>query len=263
MQGILDVIIPHLNFEDFEKGLNSLIRNTPEGVIRKIFVIDECGNHPDIRGFDDRIVHIRINNQGFARAMNLGIRLSDAPYVMCLNDDVVFFNKRWWEGIEQAFSEVPNALCVSPSSVCDPDGQGGKVVLEGFEYTEQMDDETYDKLLKPWAIDGICMWGPVFKREMLDKLPGNIPGKAWFDERFFPGGGEDYDMNRRAYLSGMRCLGSNRSWVWHWWYGTKNTSGVATVKHDGGTFDTKWGGGDIYGKGGIQEIPINTLREDL
>ncbi|MBU2118746.1 MAG: hypothetical protein KJ954_14255, partial [Alphaproteobacteria bacterium] len=89
----------------------------------------------------------------------------------------------------------------------------------------------------------------------------------WFDELFFPGGGEDYDMNRRAYLSGMRCLGSNRSYVWHHWYQTRNKDGFSTVKHDGGTFERKWTTEegekpDIYGNTGKKEVPMNVLKED-
>lgn len=264
MKGILDVVIPHLNYEGWTIGLKSLFRNTPEGVINKVFFIDQCKS-PHL--FEDlpQVVSIRTPNLGFSKAMNTGIRLSDAPYVMCLNDDVVFFNKQWWEGILDTFKDFPNALCVNPSSVCDPDGRGGKVIMEGYQYTEDMDDETYKSLLKPYCIDGICMWGPVFKRELLDKVRGIIPGKAWFDERFFPGGGEDYDLNRRAYLSGMRCLGSNRSYVWHHWYSTKNDSGVPTVKHDGGMFKDKWStetekDPDLYGAKGLMEVPLNIIR---
>ncbi len=268
-KGILDVVIPHLNFEQWMVGLDSLFRNTPEGVINKVFIINQSDTfveHSLDPAVDvSKLVFINTENLGFAKAMNTGIRLSDAPYVMCLNDDVVFFNKQWWAGIIDTFKEYPTALCVNPSSICDPDGMGGKVVKDGYGYTEDMTDDEYQTLLKPWVIDGICMWAPVFNRELLDKVPGVIPGKAWFDEKFFPGGGEDYDLNRRAYLAGMRCLGSNRSWVFHHWYSTKNQSGVATVKHDGGTFREKWStpdcqDPDIYGNKGLMVVPLNQLR---
>lgn len=269
----LDVIIPHLNYEECYIGANSLFRNTPEGVINKLIFIDQSESSYHLKEVKWRKedIYIQSKNLGFAKAMNTGLRLSDAPYVMCLNDDVVFLNKRWWQGILDTFASAPTALCVNPASVCDPDGRGGKVIMEGFEYKEDYDDAEYDRLLKAkgtgW-IDGICMWGPVFKRDMLDRVPGVIPGKAWFDERFFPGGGEDYDLNRRGFLAGMRSLGTNHSVVWHHWYGTKNASGVATVKHDGGTFADKWRGTDgqdpdVYGHVGKKEIPLNIIREEM
>jgi GT2 family glycosyltransferase len=273
--GILDIVIPHLNYHNWARNIKSLIRNTPEGVLNKIFIIDQ---NPDAHRLWDKaatnpkVVVIHCKNQGFAKAMNTGLRLSDAPYVMCLNDDVTFINKRWWQGILDTFEKVPNALCVNPASMQDPDGRGGKVVMEGFEFHEDFSEEEYDRALLakgPGYIDGICMWGPVFKREMLDKVPGVVPGKAWFDELFFPGGGEDYDLNRRGYLAGMRSLGTNHSIVWHEWYGTKSpTTGTASVKHDGGTFEQKWTSPegekpDIMGNVGLKEVPMNLIREDL
>lgn len=258
----LDIVIPHLNFSDFQIGIDSLRRNTPEGVINKVIVINQSDDA--VSGVD---IVVKCKNLGFAKAMNTGLRLSDAPYVMCCNDDVVFFNKHWWEGILDTFKDFPNALCVNPSSIQDPDGRGGKVMMEGYQYTEDMSDEQYNTLLKPYVIDTICMWGPVFNRELLDKVQGNIPGKAWFDERFFPGGAEDYDLNRRAYLSGMRCLGSNRSWVFHHWYKTKSpTTGVEGVKHDGQTLYDKWqctaDTFDLFGSTGLKEVPLNIIREE-
>lgn len=262
MAGIVDIIIPHLNNEDFITGLASIKRNTPEGVINRVILIDQCMNVHNLTSLVHTVV--RCENQGFARAMNLGIRLSDAPYVMCLNDDVVFFNKQWWEGIMSTFRDIPNALCVNPSSVCNPDGAGGKTILDGYSYKEDYSDEEYNKLINPHVIDTICMWGPVFRRELLDKLPGNIPGKAWFDERFYPGGSEDYDMNRRAYLAGMRCVGTGRSWAWHWWHGTKRTDGTLGAHWSSG-FDEKWTSDDgerpdLFGNKGRKEVPLNILR---
>jgi len=269
MKGILDIIIPHLNYEGLEIGLKSLHRNTPEGVINKVILIDACGNHPNLlaEGLVDR--QIRTQNLGFAKAMNTGIRLSDNKFCMCANDDIIWLNKRWWQGILDTFAQISNALCVNPASVCDPDGKGGKVIMEGFEYKEDYDDATYDRLLekgKGWVVDGICMWGPVFMRERLEQVKGIIPGKAWFDELFFPGGGEDYDLGRRAALSGFRCVGSNKSYVWHHWYSTKHPdSGIATVKFSG-DFAAKWRtddcpNPDIFGNCGRKIVPDNILRD--
>lgn len=253
----LDIVIPHLNHPDFQVGIDSLRRNTPEGVLNKIIFINQSDHQ--VKNVD---LEIKCDNLGFAKAMNTGLRLSDAEYVMCLNDDVVFLNPKWWEGIMATFNDYSTALCVNPSSVCDPDGAGGTVVMEGFQYKENYSDEEYARLLNPSVIDGICMWGPVFKREMLDKVGGVVPGKAWFDERFRFGGGEDYDLNRRAYLSGMRCLGTGKSYVWHHWFKTVHPlTGHSGVKDDGPTWRDKWGEDpDLYGNQGSKVIPTNVVR---
>lgn len=283
----LDVVIPHLNNEDFIIGLKSLRRNTPDGVINKVIVVDQCENNHDeeLKGFVD--IHIKTGNIGFAKAMNTMIRLSDAPYVMCANDDIVWVNSKWWEGIEYTFDRCGSALCVSPSSFCDPDGAGGKSFLkmdttkgeytknaeEQWPYKEDYTDEEYAQALQSkgqgW-IDGICMWGPVFKREMLDKLSGIVPGKAWFDERFRYGGGEDYNMNRAVYKSGMRCLGTSHSLVWHHWHMTKGPTGHLGAHHDDNfqRINGIWEDGklvdkaDVYGHTGRKDIPQVVIRED-
>jgi len=255
----LDVIIPHLNYPDFQIGIDSLRRNSPEGLINKIIFINQSEDHVPT-GID---IEIKSKNLGFAKALNTGLRFSDAPYVCCLNDDVVFLNQKWWEGIEQTFKDYSTALCVNPSSVCDPDGIGGTKIMDGFEYKENYSDEEYVKLVNGTVIDGICMWAPVFMRERLDQVKGIIPGKAWFDERFKLGGGEDYDLNRRGYMSGFRSLGTGKSYVWHHWHKTKHPiSGQEGAKDDSATWLGKWGADvDIYGHKGLQTIPLNIIRE--
>ncbi len=254
----LDIVIPHLNYPDFQEGIDSLRRNSPEGLINKIIFINQSKSH-NVFNVD---IEVKCDNLGFAKAMNTGLRLSDAPYVWCVNDDVVVLNKNWWQGIEETFNQYSTAMCVSPSSVCDPDGVGGTVVMQGFEYKPDYGDEEYNKLVNNSVIDGICMWGPVFKKELLDKVSGTVPGKAWFDESFRYGGGEDYDLNRRGYLSGLRSVGTGKSYVWHHWHKTKHpVSGQTGAKDDSATWLTKWGADvDLYGNSGNKVIPMNVVR---
>lgn len=260
----LDVVIPHLNYPDFQVGIDTLRRNTPEGVLNKIIFINQNDAHL-VKNVD---IEVKSHNLGFAKAMNTGLRLSDAPFVMLLNDDVVFLNKQWWKGIEDTFNEYSTALCVNPASICDPDGAGGRNIMEGFSYKEDYSDEEYQQLLTAkgtGVIDGICFWGPVFNREKLDSLKGIVPGKAWLNEAFRYGGGEDYYMNRMAYQQGMRCLGTNSSVVWHWWHGTQ----IKTTDKDGPHFDNTfyelcglWENGimieapDVYGAKGIKNHQV-------
>ena len=262
-----DCVIPHLNYQNVEKSIRTLKEKTPKYNLGKIIFINQSGNdYPWTKELVD--VHIQIEHQGFARANNLGIRLSDADFVACMNDDVEIIHPKWIDGIIETFNRYPNALCVSPASPRNPRASGEEPIDHpSFPHKEEWTEEEYDKLVKEigknYIIDGICMFFPIFRREMLEKLPGTIPGKCYFDEYYFPAGGEDYDMNRRAYLSGMRCLGTNLSYVYHWWYSTRRIKdGIAGVKHCGSLFNDKWGeGADIYGKTGKQLVPNNIIRE--
>lgn len=249
-------VVAHYNYKDVVKTLESIRRNTPPNFY--IILVDQNPECPDLT----HLVDIQVKTKrklGFAKAMNTGIRLADTKYVTCWNDDAECINPHWWEGIELTFKDNPTALGVNPSSPRNPGSPGGGQVDER-PYKENYSDEEYQELLDNlghgWVIDGICTWGTVYNRELLDKVPGVIPGKAWYDEFFWPGGGEDYDLNRRAYMSGLRMLGTGHSFVWHWWYGSND--GKVNFSYG---FNDKWGeGADIYGHGGIQDIRPNKVK---
>jgi len=257
--------------------LEKLHKHTPPNFY--VILVDQNEVYQQVDDLVD--VHIRPNrNLGFAKACNWGIRLSDTPFVTLMNDDVEMLNVKWWDGIIETFKRYDKqALCVNPSSPRNPRASGDIPVNHpGWDYKEEFTEEEYDKMVKEIGkghiIDGICMWCPVFKREALDKVKGNIPG-VWLDEVFWPGGGEDYDMNRRGYLTknesnelrGYRCLGTGLSFSFHWWYSTVSPkTGKTGVKDAGTTYYDKWavhgeGMPDIYGRTGKQEIIMNTLRE--
>jgi len=273
MEKINTFVIPHLNNPRLRITLESIRRNTPPNF--NIILID--ANPDGYQPVDDLVdVHIRTRNLGFAKAMNTGIRLTDTKYVSCWNDDSECINPRWWDGVIDTFNKYQTALGVNPSSPRNPRASGDiPVNYPGVEYKPDFDDKEYDELIEKYGqghvIDGICIFATVFDREKLDLVKGTIPGKCWFDELFFPGGGEDYDLNRRANLTkipendmkGYRMLGTGFSFIWHWWYSTKHPdTGIAGVKHCGSTFDDKWGAGaDLYGRNGKMEIPNNIIKE--
>lgn len=268
----VDFIVPHLNYDGVRKTLESIRKHTPAENLGKIFFIDQ---NPEYQKVDDLVdLHIFTNgkNLGYAKSFNTGVRLSNANYVAIWNDDCEVINKRWIEGIDETFKRYGNALCVNPASPRNPRASGDEPINNmGIDYKEEFSEEDYDLMLKGgkgYIIDGICMFATIFNRNKLDQVAGTIPG-VWMDEWFFPGGGEDYDMNRRAYMSknqdnefrGYRCLGTNLSFVWHWWYSTKRDDGVAGVKHCGNQWPDKWGiDADIYGKNGKQIVPNNIIR---
>lgn len=193
-----DVIIPHLNYQDVEKSIRSLRNKTPKENLGKIILINQSGiNYPWIKELID--IHVELPNQGFARANNLGMRLSDAEFVACMNDDVEIIHPSWVEGIIETFRRYDNALCVNPASPRNPRASGDiPIDHPDFPYREEWTDEEYNRLLtevgKGHVIDGICMWFPIFRKKLLNELPGSIPDRCWFDEIFLTGGGEDYDM---------------------------------------------------------------------
>jgi glycosyltransferase involved in cell wall biosynthesis len=271
-------IVPTTNYDGIKKTLESIRKYTPPNFY--IYLIDQREKY--LEGVDDLVdLHIYTNgkNIGYAKAFNTGIRLSDTKYVTIWNDDCECINLRWWEGIEETFRRYSTtALGVNPSSPRNPRASGDMPVNNmGIDHKEEFTEEDYDSMIeqgKGHIIDGICMFATVFDRAKLDKVIGVLPNKAWMDEWFYPGGGEDYSLNRQGYLTkneengfrGYRCLGTNLSFVWHFWYSSRRMSdGVAGVKHCGNQWSDKWGtvdGGniDLYGKTGGDNVPMNIIR---
>jgi len=181
-------------------------------------------------------VHVYISvyrNLGFAKAMNMGIKMATTPYITLCNDDIEFINKRWFKGITDLFDRAPNILAINPSSV---KAIHGDRTQDWMPYKEEYTDEDYTYLLTPkkgkqsydpsWVFEGTMMFCTVFRKEAFDKV-------GLLCEGFYPGSGEDYCWCIRCY-SLPRCdlgngktdlhkiVGYNGSWVYHHWLTSKN-----------------------------------------
>lgn len=211
-------------------ALESLAACTPANY--KSIVINQTVPNPafdtHLRSISDLVIQCRLN-YGFAQASNFGARLATTPYVTVCNDDVVFLPE-WWEGIVSTFARFPTALVVAPMSPKEPGwgyGKPGYIIhaeLEAVQHDHSLIQGFIEKY-KGAVIDGIAMWCVTFKREEWVEL-------GLFEERFFPGGGDDYDACSRAYQAGYRCLATSSSWIWHHWGQSKDSgaAGFATAQ---------------------------------
>lgn len=238
---VVPIIIP----DYIERFLFTLYKFTPPNF--RVILIDQTLNGMEQYSNDKRVhMYIRpYRNLGFSQAMNTGIRVSDTKYVTCSNDDVEFIDDRWWTGIIETFNADKQIKAVNPMSICEPGwGYGcnrnspdelvkkkendlkcafnrNEERFEHLPYKSEYSKEDYDYLLsrKSGWIDGIITWCTVFDRAALDY-------KGMYDERFFPGGGEDYDIGGRFYsmfwptkqanpLDRYRMVATAKSWAWH------------------------------------------------
>lgn len=245
MEIINTFVVPIIIPDFIERFLFTLYKYTPENF--RVILIDQTLHGVDSLVKDPRVhVYIRpYRNLGFAHAMNTGIRISNTKYVTCSNDDVEFVNKKWWYGIEETFNIDKQIKAVNPLSITEPGWGYGcnknsedelvkqkeselhctfnreEERFEHLPYKEEYSEEEYDHLLrqKNGFIDGIITWCTVFDKEALDY-------KGMYDERFFPGGGEDYDIGGRFYssywpsgqanpLDRYRMVATSKSWAWH------------------------------------------------
>ena len=217
-------------------------------------------------------IHLYIKldkNYGFAIPSNIGLEIQNGfrptNYITLVNDDVEFVNKKWWPAVLEVFDRYKTALGVNPGSPRNPDGNGNPV--SHIEHKEEFTDEEYEAWLATGngsIIDGICTYCTVFRREFLESIRerdiNELWGTTFFDESFL-GSGEDYDLNRRAYLRGYRMLGANTAWVWHWWVTTKKKMNAYDLVRKGySRFAEKWGENgempDLYGRKGLKQPKI-------
>lgn len=192
-------------------------------------------------------VHLKLRphrNLGFSKGMNEGIIHAlhwKSSYITCINDDVEFLDSRWWDGIMGTFDMESDReiLAVAPESPRIPMwgyGMTNNEYVEVLEYRKDFDKKSYDFLLAgdfshlkdkydwlpesfPLNYTGVCdamaTWAPVCKRKMFTEI-------GLWDERFYPGNGEDYDMMCRIYSKNYRAISTRKSWVWHWWGKSKD-----------------------------------------
>lgn len=200
----------------------------------RVIVIDQSNaGLPDLVEAGLAHIHMRVyKNFGFAGAANRGIRLADTKYVTIANDDVFYFDERWWPAILEVFERVEDAVGVNAScpritfGIKDVSRKNPRHIADIDSPEACLQEGAYDKLVKetPFRglINGCAPWHVTFdKKKLLDNV-------GLFDERFYPGGSEDYDLMSRAGKVGLKLYVTHLSWIWHEWGASKDDKG-----HDG------------------------------
>jgi GT2 family glycosyltransferase len=237
-------IIPILRSDYITKCLDTLYKYTSGNF--KVIVIDQTKDKKMYYENKNK-VHLWINsyrNLGFAKACNEGMIHAlhwRSEYITCWNDDVECLHRDWWQGILDTFNmESQNEiLAVCPESVKIPLWGYGRPMneyVEILDYKDNFTDEDYQFLLDghfdhltkkypelpktfPLEYHGVCdafaAFAPVFKRKHFELI-------GLWDERFYPGGAEDYDMMTRIYSKEYRAVSTRSSWVWHHWGKSKD-----------------------------------------
>lgn len=288
-------IIPVIRPDLIERCLETLYKNTPLNFY--VYIIDQTadGINMKLREKYKNLMIIRTpktfthttGNLGFAKATNLGIALVETPYMTFCNDDVEFIDPRWWSGIMDTFDKVnaatPDRPClgVNPSSLKLPDWSirapgeehlGDHYILP---YKDHYTPEEYDSLvndshfinerltLEPGSvIDGVTMYCSVVNTRRFFEV-------GMLNEKFYPGGGEDYDYNCRVNIHGYRFVGTTMSWIFHHWSKTLSqleTDKVKALVQDNLKWNNNnelWGEGfDVWGVKDMkpEDMPEATIR---
>jgi len=139
-------------------------------------------------------------NRGYIQAVNQGLKVSTAPYVCLLNNDIVV-TIGWLERMIEFAGSHPDAGLVNPQQNHDP-GKPMPEDLEGFAASQA---GARGEWMELDHCTGGCL---LIKRKVIEEI-------GFLDGTYGQGYYEDNDFSRRAQKAGYRCLRLLDTYVWH------------------------------------------------
>ena len=201
------VLVSYNQLQYTQACLESLHRCTAPSDYRLLIV--DNGSEPDVVEALQRFrtahagVELILNasNSGWVKEVNQGIRWSTAPYVCCLNNDIVV-TPGW-------LSEMLNVACSDPRiGALNPSWRGERETLDAFH--ERVGRQkpaggpiAYKEISE---CNGACL---LVKRDVIEQV-------GMLDEIYETGGYDDSDFSRRVTQAGYLCVQAQHAFVYHW-----------------------------------------------
>ena len=209
----ITVVIPNLNGMQYLEGcLKSLSEQTDQDF--EVLMIDNGSTDGSVSWVRAHYPSVRIRayrrNTGFCKAVNAGIRLSRAEYVLLLNNDVVC-DPDMVRRLHQAMEEKPGAFsaCAKLLQMSDPekiDDAGDFYSALGWAWARGK-GAGRDRFEKEEKIFACCAACAIYRRSMLERT-------GLFDERHFAYL-EDVDIGYRALRFGYENWYIPQAVVYH------------------------------------------------
>lgn len=157
-------------------------------------------------------------NTGFSCAVNVGIKASDTPYVILLNNDTKV-DKNYIAELVRSIEQSPKIFSVSSRmlSMYHPelmDDAGDMYSLLGWAYQRGV-GQSADGYRKPCRIFSACAGAAIYRREVFEEI-------GYFDEKHFAYL-EDIDVGYRARLFGYDNIYTPAAIVYHVGSGTSGS----------------------------------------
>ena len=175
-----------------------------------LIIVDNGSQDPEVKKYLD-IVHgndivdvekvFCEENTGFAKGMNKGMRLSDAPFVCLLNNDCVVTDG-WIEEMISIAETHPDIGLVNPQSSTFGSYPDHSVLIN--EHAKLLNDKKGQYVELGHAIGFACL----IKREVIEKI-------GYLDEAYEGVCYEDTDYSVRANKAGYISVMAEGSYVFH------------------------------------------------
>ena len=188
-----DIIIPVYNRKDLTKGcLESIYANT-EIPFRLILIDNNSG--PETRNYledftakhQNSVLVKNAENLGWVKAVNKGMKLSDAGYILLINNDTVVRTVGWLSKLIKVTDMHTDIGLVNPHFQSKVEAFPGSPFVE-TDFCR-----------------GYCI---LIKRSVIEKI-------GLLDEAYGLGYYDDDDYSVRAIRAGFRCVRANNVFVEH------------------------------------------------
>jgi GT2 family glycosyltransferase len=195
------------NLKLTEDCINSIIKNTDTDY--RLIIIDNASNDETKKYLEQlknregaRVLLVRNeSNLGFIKAVNQGMRLSDAPYLCLINNDTIV-TRGWLDEMIRVAESSPGIGLINPSSNTLAQKPDKGESIEAYAQKLKKDTASFTEI---GSAIGFCM---LIKKEVIDKI-------GVFDEIYGMGNFEDTDYSRRAIKEGYICARAHRAYVYH------------------------------------------------
>lgn len=213
------IIIPNYNGLHFmEDCFTALDTQTYKDF--EVLVVDNASTDGSREWLEQRKIRTLFleENIGFAGGVNAGLRVTDAKYVILLNNDTKVFPdyvKELVQSIETSeriFSVNPMMINLKHPDIMDDAGDG--MCILGWAYQIGVGEKTkyYEKRK---TIFSACAGASIYRKSILDKI-------GYLDEMHFAYL-EDIDLGYRAKLHGYINLYEPKAKVYHFGSGTSGS----------------------------------------
>ncbi len=209
----ISIIIPNYNGSEY---IRECLKSLKEQEFRdfEIIVVDNCSTDKsaDIveKEYPEVILKRLPENFGFSRAVNEGLKISEAGHVILLNSDTIAdkdFVGRLYEAAikdDRIFSVASKMLQMkSPDRI---DGAGDLYCALGWAFARGKGKKK-SRYTKACNVFAACAGAAIYSRKILDEI-------GWFDEFHFAYL-EDVDIGYRARIMGYKNVYCPEAVVYH------------------------------------------------
>lgn len=213
MKEKVTVVIPNYNGKDYiETCLDSVRQQSYQDY--KVLIIDNAskdGSCEIIRdNYQDFQLVVNDRNEGFCKAVNQGITMSDTEYVLLLNNDTEldkYFLENMVKEIERSkhiFSVSSKMIHYYDREIMDDAGDGYSII--GWQYQRGIGQSVKDYTRRTEVFTA-CAGAALYRKSVFDRI-------GLFDEMHFAYM-EDIDIGYRARIYGYRNVYCPDAKVYH------------------------------------------------